>query len=251
MKRKLVLLGALVGFVFTTSAQDTFKPSAGMSSLEVTFDPSSVFNANNGGATFALPGIAGLNQGIKYRNWMSESVAARGTFLLGFKNSTMPTQLMNSNGEMVDAKNTSFEWAVQIRPGVETHFSGTNRLSPYVGSELILGFGANSYKEESLHANDAVVESTIKNGTSDFNGNNNNWTYANGFLIGLGAFGGFDYYVAKDLYLGLEINYAFVYNKRNKITTEVAGQEAVETKTGTNLSFAPSAGAILRLGGNF
>ena len=59
---------------------------------------------------------------------------------------------------------------------------------------------------------------------------------------------GFDYYIAKDLYLGLEINYAFIYNKANKVVTKVAGTDEVETKGGSNWYFNPTTGASLRLG---
>lgn len=252
MKKLLLTLTAIAAISATGfSQEDSFKPSAGMSSLEVTFDPSSIFNATNGGPTFALPSIYNLNQGLKYRNWMSSNVATRGTFLLGFRNISQATVLQNSAGENVDANDTYFEWAVQIKPGIERHFAGTKRLSPYMGAELILGYGSNKYTSESLNASDEVVESYVKNGNQDFTGNQLPWTYVNGFTAGLGLLAGFDYYVAKDLYLGLELGYSFAYNKRATVKTQVAGSDEVETKTGSNVFFQPAAGANLRLGWNF
>lgn len=249
MKKSLVLLTALFGMASISNAQEqTYKPQAGMSSLEITFDPTAIFNSNSGGQMFGLSSIGGLNQGIKYRNWMSENVAYRGTFLLGLQNSSTPDVVQNSSGEDVDVKDTHFEWAIQIRPGVERHFAGTKRLSPYAGSELILGFGANSYKNERLNASDEVVTDVYKNNP---NAPNANWNYANGFTAGLGLIAGFDYYIAKDLYLGVEINYAFIFNQANKIKEEIDGQDAVETKQGSNWYFNPSTGANLKLGWNF
>ncbi|MFT5877566.1 MAG: hypothetical protein ACI8SA_001430, partial [Dokdonia sp.] len=205
MRKSVLLLTALFGIASISNAQEeTFKPISGMSSLEVTFNPSAIFNASTTGNMFGLSSIGGLNQGIKYRNWMNEKIAYRGTILVGLKNSSMPTVIQNSLGEDVDVKDTYFEWAVQIRPGVERHFAGTKRLSPYVGSELIIGIGSNSYKSERLNATDEVVTDVYKN-----NPNQGTWTYANGFTAGVGLIAGFDYYIAKDLYLGLEINYAF------------------------------------------
>lgn len=250
MKKILLTLTAIAGLTASGFSQD-YKPTAGMSSLEVTFDPSSIFNANNGGPTFALPSIYNLNQGLKYRNWMSSNVATRGTFLLGFRNISNPIVLQNSAGENVDANTSYFEWAVQIKPGIERHFAGTDRLSPYMGAELILGYGSNKYTTESLDASDAIVESYVKNGTQDFVGNNLPWTYVNGFTAGIGLLAGFDYYVAKDLYLGLELGYSFAYNKRAAVKTKQAGADEVETKTGSNVFFQPAAGANLRLGWNF
>ena len=252
MKKLVLALTAVVGLSTVTLAQNkVYKPVEGMSSLEVTFDPSSIFNANSSQPTFSLPSIGGLNNGIKYRNWMSANVATRGTFLLGFRNISSPTVLFDSKGDKVDAQNKYFEWAIQLRPGIERHFNGTNRLSPYVGSELIFGYGSNKYTQQDLDTTDAIVESTIKNGDKDFNGTPVSWTYVNGFSIGAGLVAGFDFYIAESLYLGLEMNYAFVYNKRAKVVTEIPGSDAVETKTGSNWFFDPSAGANLRLGWNF
>lgn len=247
MKKSLLVLTALFGMATISNAQEeSFKPTEGMTSLEITFDPSAIFNASNTGSMFGLSSIGGLNQGIKYRNWMSDNVAYRGTFLLGVRSWNDPTVVQNSAGEDVDVKDTYTEWAVQIRPGVEKHFSGTKRLSPYMGSELIIGYGANKYSSERLDADDNVVTDVRKNDPATAS-----WAYANGFTAGIGAIAGFDYYIAKDLYLGLEINYAFVFNSNNKIITEIDGQDKVEVKQGSNWYFNPSTGANFKLGWNF
>jgi hypothetical protein len=244
MKKSIVLLTAMIGMAAITHAQEeTFKPVEGMNSLEVTFNPSAIFNASNNGNMFSLSSIGGLNQGIKYRSWTNETTAIRGTFLLGLKNTNDPFTAIDSEGNERDLKDTYFEWAIQIRPGVERHFTGTKRLSPYAGSELILGYGSNQITEERLDST-AIVEDVYKNGTGP-------WSYANGFTAGIGLIAGFDYYIAKDLYLGLEINYAFIFNQRNKIITEIDGQESEETQQGSNWYFNPSTGANLKLGWNF
>ncbi len=246
MKKSILTIAAVVICAASLKAQEkTYKPEGGMSSLEVTFDPTAIFNANSYGSMFGLNSIGGLNQGIKYRNWMSENMAARGTFLFGLVNQSFAKTDFDSQGNEVDLVDNSFEWALQIRPGVERHFSGTSRLSPYVGSELIIGYGANKLTSERLDTADAVVSDVVKNDP------NEPWRYANGFTIGFGLMAGFDYYVAKDLYLGLEINYAVAYNKANKITREVNGIEPVETKTGSNWYINPSSMANLKLGWNF
>ncbi len=249
MKKSVLILAAVIGLATTTQAQeDTFKPEGGMNSLEITFDPTAIFNANNGGTMFGLSSIGGLNQGIKYRNWMSENMAARGTFLVGLRNFSTPFVELDSDGEEKDLKNVAFEWAIQFRPGVERHFKGTKRLSPYVGSELIIGYGANKFSSERLDTADAIVTDVVKN---DMSGASGDWYYANGLTLGIGAIAGFDYYIAKDLYLGLEINYALAYNKGNKVIREMDGLDTVETKTASNWYINPSTMANLKLGWNF
>jgi hypothetical protein len=247
--KKLLTTAILAGATAFSFAQ--VKPQAGMNSLEVTFNPAAVFNSNSGGSTFQLASLSGLNQGIKYRMWKSENIAARGTFLLGLNSQTAPYKATNSQGEIVDLNEDYFEWAIQIRPGIENHFRGTDRLSPYLGSELILGFSSNSYSLEYLDANDQKQTATIKNGNSDFNGDNIGWRYVNGWIGGVGLLAGFDYYIAPSLYLGLEMNYAFVISQRNQITTNVPNQEETKTKQPWEWYFSPSLGANLRLGWNF
>lgn len=247
MKKTLVILGCALGIGVSAIAQEkTYKPMSGMNSLEVTFDPSSIFNASKTGSTFALPSTGGLNNGVKVRTWLSDNLAARNTFLLGFQNISNPTQVQNSAGDDVTLTDTYFEWALQLRPGVERHFEGTKRLSPYVGSELIIGFGSNNETTQVLNpTTDQIEESYLKNGT------NQPWSYANGFVLGAGLVGGFDYYIAESLYLGLELNYAFVYNKRFNVKQKSPTTDEVITEVGSNWYFNPSAGANLRLGWNF
>ena len=248
---------ACTGISAVTMAQDekkntdTYKPEQGMLAIEVVFNPATIFNSNRAGQTFSLPSSGGLNQGIKIREYMGNHKVSRGTFLFGIQNRNVATVLFDSKGDRVDAQDSYFQWALQFRPGVEYHFDGTKRLSPYVGGELILGFGSNKYTTESLNASDEIQTSTIKNGTRDFNNQYLPWSYANGFSVGAGLISGFDYYIAENLFIGLEINYAFVYNKRNKVVVEVPDQETVETKSGSNWYFNPSAGANVRLGWAF
>lgn len=252
MRKILLTTLTLIGLSSASFAQmDSLKPISGMSSLEITFNPAAIFNSNNPSNMFGLTSINGLNQGIKYRNWVSPSMAYRGTFLLGLQNLNTAKLLMSSLGVQIEATDTQFEWALQIRPGVEHHFAGSKRLSPYVGGELIFGYGSNKYTQQNLDSNDVIVESTIKNGNFDFSGNNVVWNYANGFTAGAGLLAGFDYYIAKDLYLGLEINYAFVYNQGATMIVETPGNDPFETKRGNNWYFNPSANALVRFGWNF
>lgn len=125
--KKLLSAALLIGAISSTSIAQ-YKPVAGMNSLEVTFNPSAIFNASSSQNTFELTSLGGLNQGIKYRMWKSDNIAARGTFLLGLHSNTNPYKATSSTGEIFDFNKDYFEWAVQIRPGIENHFRGTDLI---------------------------------------------------------------------------------------------------------------------------
>ena len=103
MKKSILTVAAAVICAVSVQAQEkTYKPVEGMSSFEVTFDPTAIFNANSNGSMFGLSSIGGLNQGIKYRMWMNENTAARGTFLLGIVNRSTAKTADDSQGNTID-----------------------------------------------------------------------------------------------------------------------------------------------------
>lgn len=253
MKKQLFVLAAALGLSTVAVAQETetYKPAQGAQSLEVTFDPGAIFGSNNNGI-FALQGLGSqnLNQGVKYRTFKKSDVLAyRVTALVGFDGINQSTETQNASGDDVFLKTNQSEWAIQIRPGFEKHFGGTKRLSPYVGLEAILGFGANSLKTDELSIvnGDDIETITVKNDITNAN------NFLPGFTLGAGGIAGFDYYVAKDLYLGLEINYAFTFTQVGKVKTESTyeGSETTEVEGPSLTSFAPRATAQFKLGWNF
>ena len=279
MKKQLFVFAAALGLTTVALAQETktFKPEADDYSIEVTFDPGTIFGAKQV-STFSLPSIGttlngNLNPGIKVRKWKDNQTAYRATVLVGFNAQNTPktdpieTTYFNSNGEAVvvdDLKNSRSEWAIQLRPGIEKHFEGTQRFSPYVGLEAILALGGNSQTEETLTGADdgsRDIKKIKNDATSSISlpgiPQGNQFNYLTGFTIGAGAIAGFDFYVAKDLYIGLELSYAIAYNaagKRKEIDTPATGDETtIETKGGYTFMFDPStaAGGAFKLGWNF
>lgn len=254
MKKQLFVFAAALGLSTVAMAQETetYKPVQGSQSLEVTFDPGAIFGSN-GGNIFALPGLGdanALNQGVKYRTFKkSELLAYRVTALVGFNTFNQSTETQNASGDDVELKTKQSEWAIQLRPGFEKHFTGTKRLSPYVGLEAILGFGANSLAIDELSTvnGDDIETITVKNDAA------NSADFLPGFTFGAGALAGFDYYVAKDLYLGLEVNYAFTFTQIGKVKTESTydGVDDTEISGPSFMSFAPRATAQFKLGWNF
>lgn len=255
MKKLIVSVAAIAALTFA-QAQEVFKPNPGAAGLEVIFNPGGIFGSNNGNV-ISLPSMSGFNQGIKYRLFDANNMVYRGTFLFGFTQFSDPLsgQYIDANGDVVnvdDLANKRNEWAVQIRPGFERHFLGTDRLSPYMGAELILGFGGNSETSEELKPGTETgerIETKITNQSpSAFVGQ-----YLPGFTVGLAGLAGFDYYIAPHLYMGAEISYAILYNKQFKSTLSVTDQDDIETKGGSTFAISPelAMSGMIRLGWTF
>lgn len=102
------------------------------------------------------------------------------------------------------------ESSFNVEPGIIYSFSGTDRLEPYVGLELV--FGLNSSCEYSYSKVDgATYERENKTRNSHFGAN---------------AVTGFNFYVAKDLYVGAEVGLGFVVTPQShKFGTDEEGKE--------------------------
>jgi hypothetical protein len=129
-----------------------------------------------------------LNQ-LRGRYFLNPTTALRASFAL------------NSSTDTNDDETRSTT-LVSLSPGIEKHFAGTDRLSPYVGAELRLSKYFASYESDFVEVDGAW-------------GWNDNGGFVNGrnyFGLGLGVVAGADYYFAKHVYLGVEFGYGLSYN---------------------------------------
>ncbi|WP_066835797.1 hypothetical protein [Rufibacter ruber] len=101
---------AMAAPVFAQESGSEFKPQAGEITAEVQLNLT-----NSSGSTITLNGIRG-------RYFLSPTKA----FRLGISGSINNSDLAN------DVERTSSTF--RIPPGIENHFTGTERLSPYIGS---------------------------------------------------------------------------------------------------------------------
>ncbi len=128
---------------------------------------------------------------------------------------------------------------ININLGYEKHFKGTNRLSPYVGGDVLLGFG--STKE--------VGDKT--NGVT-YNANYGYDMKTSNFSWGVRGVVGADYYFAKNVYLGVEAGLGFmnqIGGKTKGSTTIGSTTTNVEVKSqGSSFDFAPAVVTGVRLG---
>ncbi len=248
MKKITILLLSVFTFTFVqaqeveettesisvTSATNDYKQSAGDKNLELQFDPGAIFNASNANNVFSN----GL--GIRFRMFASESFAYRMNLNISYTNSSIVTQDADDaagNLELLD-KNSAF--GVSLRPGIEKHFGGTKRLSPYVGVEFIMGYNSSTDKSE------------FQLGTDIYENETQNGNFNDGFNFGLAAVAGADFYIAKKLYLGVELNYGVNYflASTTKYSSTAPNTVDTESKVGksNSLTFQPGAMGIFRIG---
>lgn len=219
MKRIHTLLFLLICGL---TAQAQFKPTTGDRNLQVSFAPL-------GGSPISITGITG-------RMFSSEATAYRGTIFLGFESNSTVTQDENNDFDQEELSDKNSSFSISIAPGIEQHMMGTERLSPYTGAFLNLGFTSTTEKEESQDGND-IITMTTKGGSLN---------------VGLNGVAGFDYYVAPNLFMGVEMGLGLAVTSpfTDKITSDADGFEDVESREGntSSLQFGPNVFGQIRLG---
>ena len=222
MKRALFLAAAVTLTAVTADAQ--YKPVAGERTLEVNFAP--------------LGGTPLTMGGIRYRTFKSETTALRLSLFLGYGSTGTVTQDEDSELDLVELKDTETNFDISLQPGIEKHFAGTERISPYIGAVLAISYGTTTEKEQQQVPDQEVGTVTTKGGTLGF---------------GLNALAGFDYYIASKLYLGTELGFGLAMTKdlTKKITNDnIEGAEDSESNVDNQSKFnlGPNLIGQIRLG---
>jgi hypothetical protein len=216
-----VILLFLYGFV--SIAQDTvapsisYKPTAKALTAEVNFNP------------FSSSPIS-INY-LRLRKFISDQSAVRLGFSLGLRNQT----------PFENTTQSSFE--INLRPGYEHHFVGTDRLSPYIGFDVDIAIKSSSFSDDRTSAQNPGQYSKIS-GAWDTNGTERGFTrFGANFLIGA------DYYVIKRLYLGIEFGYGFQVISSSDISlTPRVGTAPTPSKGGSVFQVGPNYNSSIRLG---
>ncbi len=243
--KKIILLLSTAAMFTTAMAQEeasseetsssAFKQSAGDKSLEFQFN--SPFVA---GAPFTV-------NGIRFRSFSSETFAIRVNAELGSHSTTAIAVQNVSTTTTIDnrefkTKNSNFQ--LMLAPGFETHFDGTDKLSPYVGAELPINFVSTSTKTEKWDATEEdLYTETAKGG--------NVLGQTGGLSVGINAVAGFDFYFTKQLYIGAEMSYGFAIksNATTKFESDQKGSKDIDdVKQGSNFNLGTAAQAAFRLG---
>jgi len=219
MKKIVFAFAFIVGAGAVAQAQ--YRPEGGEKNIEVNFAP--------------LGGNPVSITGIKLRSFSSQTSAMRLGVFLGWSNNSEITQEAderitdvndddyNDKGQVlaIELKKKTSTTSIALQPGMEKHFTGTDRLSPYVGAFVNIGYSTKKVVDEKGYMPTGALSSLPgpdDSSVDQFLGYDQ--TKTGTLNLGLNGVAGFDYYIAQHLYLGAEIGFGFAMNKDLKSKTE-------------------------------
>lgn len=205
MKSLLLSVSFFTATLAIAQTESPFKPKAGHWSTEATC----FLQTGNNAVRF------GLND-IKIRRFNTDQSAHRLRLLATQNKET--TIIVGNQGNMERNIN---EGAVFLAPGFEKHLDGTQRFSPYWGTELLVG---KAFYEYNL--------SNSTNGQTFSDGGNFNTTTKKAYSLGLNFIVGADFYIGKQIFLGAEVGYGFIYQSFGESLVEIKNNgNVVDSKT--------------------
>lgn len=207
--KKLIFASAALCAAATISAQEVVEAQAQPQTQVEEAPVSTAKNFKPGSGRFgAEAGLSlgsgfGLNGGnLNFNFTLSDEWMVR----LGFG---VTVDKVSSKDED-DNKNHVTESTFNVKPGIIYSFSGTDRLEPYVGAELVFGLNS-TCNYSNVKMDGATYERENKTRTSNFGAN---------------AVTGFNFYVAKDLYVGAEVGLGFIVTPQShNFGTDDEGKE--------------------------
>ncbi len=213
--KKIILTIATASLFIAAHAQ---KPIAGSKTAEVVLN----FQTGTAPISYNLPGE------LRLRYFLSETMAVRARLGMGMTTSTEKVQ--NGAGDVTAEIKESSGFNLMLSPGIEKHFAGTAKLSPYVGAQLMfsMGTGVSTEVSNSGFANPAPGQ--VNSGDSYKS------TGGSKLGIGLGLLLGADYHITQGIFVGGEMGLG-LFN----MTTDGDGTQKInngaETKTLGGSSF--------------
>ena len=191
------------------SSLDPLKVSSGQLAMELNINPfRGDLSLNNA-----------LNQ-VKLRYFTSDNFAIRLAFNIDVKKKETTVTNPYGTNPFISNEDKKFT-GIGINLGVEKHFTGTRRLSPYVGFEFSFGTKFSNYTLD-----DGTVKTKIDGAWRTTTlVNNNFFVYGyeeKGYVkYGFNVLAGFDFYVAKNFFVGYEatLQYSNIEYTRIDITT--------------------------------
>lgn len=218
-------------------------------------------------AHYSLEGLANLNTtdgmswtapSLRLRYFVNDNFAARLQFGFGGDGSSatgLPSKETHNYAATVatDPNGTAVinRSSMDVKLGGEYHLKGTDRMSPYFTANI--GFGSGSQKQTWTD----VYYSDPLDPTSSL-------AYAKGFSVtasggykslGFGLGAGFDYYVADNIYLGLELSLTKSRVKNDDTVTDATTPAGTfnSTSLGSTMSYTNigAAHGSIRIGWRF
>jgi len=190
-------LSLLVGGVVLSTVAMAQKPAAADAPISV----EGQLGWNSSTFSFNAPSI-------RARYFVADNIAVRLT--LGINNSSTTDNYYENEQDNTGATGTyeSANNAWNLGLGAEYHFAGTDKLSPYVGLDILLGGGKVTSDGANSDGNTYVADysETAEAKTS---------------ALGVNLVAGTDYYFAENFYLGFELGWGFSSMTQKEGTSEV------------------------------
>ena len=231
-----VLVSCLAQGVFAQESGSSMKPDAGDVTAEVNINFFNLGLFHGGGSSTGNPFSLnnGMNQ-IRGRYFLSSSMAIRaGLNITASNNKKNFSENPDGSGGTGTAKQSSM--GISIMPGFEKHFAGTDRLSTYVGADLLIGIASASEKTENSDGDAYVKDLSV-----EYKGGWSNGNARGGFSFGVRGVAGADYYFVPNVYLGAEFGWGFVASSVSKV------ERTVKDASGSNTTIASQKGGAFDL----
>ena len=239
MKKLLVFILILSGLASLAQAQ--YKPEKGNFTTELQL---SLFSINAkvdyDGETVSYSNGPLSMAGFRFRYFFSDKLAFRTTIGFNFDHDKTVRNIDGTYAYYLDDSYYSFKALVtgerteknryttfSIAPGLEYHFGDWERMSLYVGGEVLFGMmTSKSTVEENADAmlyttyygsedywGIAHTEASIetKNCRSEYGGYSNKYTQNAPMFFGFNAIFGMDFYIYKSLYMGAELGLGYAF----------------------------------------
>jgi hypothetical protein len=223
-----------------TKTVSAYKPHAGTVTAEFGLS-GGLLNTN-----VNLNNNAGL---LRFRYFVNDDLAVRIGFGVSSK-STTDNYYGGSNNSQAGSRERKNS-GITFNLGLEKHLTGTERLSTYVGADLIVALNGASEKWD--NSNGTGYVQGLSREIKGFNTVNGGTNAATGF--GLRLVAGGEYYIVKNVYLGAELGFGFVSSKFKDITdktTNGAITTANDRKSpGKDFEISPSVITGVRIGFQF
>lgn len=224
MKKAVLFVGALM------LSTGLFAQKA---TAENPFSLEGLINYNSSTLSFSSPSV-------RLRYFLNDNLALR--LQVGIDNSSTKDYAYElANNEGAEGIAITKMSSTVLGLGGEYHFTGTDRLSPYIAAQFNMGFGA---MKENFENHDGVSY------VADYTRESKAPTLMLGGLVGAGV----DIYLIENLYLGLELglNMSTMTTKVGE-STVTAGGTTTESKSPQSKSSSFNTGAVgtFRLGWRF
>lgn len=209
-KRFALIIACILLFTFTSiKGQDTLKAFSNRWGTELNFNPF------NGSLT-----MNNSNAQIKLRKFYNNNKALRIALTVGYMQDNSKAESPYGSYPIDDnLRRSSMYSAINI--GVENHFSGSRRISPYIGWEVGIGYKTSKQVEKNNSTETSVkgawvVVDYYYNGGYYFT--HTSISERGFWSLGANLVAGFDFYMTKGFYFGYEVLFGLDYTNFSNIS---------------------------------